>query len=59
LARARAADRSYVVVIDTDPLQTTDAGGWWWDVAVPEVSPREKVRVARAQYEEGQKEQRP
>ena len=26
LARARAADRTYVVVIDTDPLRTTEAG---------------------------------
>jgi 3D-(3,5/4)-trihydroxycyclohexane-1,2-dione acylhydrolase (decyclizing) len=52
LARARAADRSYVVVIDTDPLQTTDAGGWWWDVAVPEVSDRPQVEAARRAYEQ-------
>ena len=38
LARARAADRTCVVVIDTDPLRTTEAGGWWWEVGVPEVS---------------------
>ena len=53
LARARAADRSYVVVIDTDPLKTTEAGGWWWDVAVPEVSDRPEVNIARQAYEEG------
>ena len=42
MARARASDRSYVVVIDTDPMPTTEAGGHWWDVAVPEVSARER-----------------
>ncbi|WP_428152386.1 3D-(3,5/4)-trihydroxycyclohexane-1,2-dione acylhydrolase (decyclizing) [Brevundimonas sp.] len=51
MARGRAADRSYVVVIDTDPLKTTEAGGWWWDVAVPEVSERPEVEAARRDYE--------
>lgn len=53
MARARAADRSYVVVIDTDPLKTTEVGGWWWDVAVPEVSDRPQVNAARADYDAG------
>lgn len=53
MARARAADRSYVVVIDTDPLKTTEAGGWWWDVAVPEVSDRPQVKAARINYDAG------
>ncbi len=52
LARARKADRSTVVVIDTDPLKTTEAGGWWWDVAVPEVSDRPQVEAARRDYEQ-------
>ncbi len=51
LVRARAADRTSVIVIDTDPARTTDDGGWWWEVAVPEVSTREAVRAARAEYE--------
>jgi 3D-(3,5/4)-trihydroxycyclohexane-1,2-dione acylhydrolase (decyclizing) len=59
LARARASERTYVVAIETDPHRATQEGGWWWDVAVPEVSPREKVREARERYEEGKKEQRP
>nr|WP_321984836.1 3D-(3,5/4)-trihydroxycyclohexane-1,2-dione acylhydrolase (decyclizing) [uncultured Lichenicoccus sp.] len=50
LQRARAADRTYVVVIDTDPMIITDAGGAWWDVAVPEVSVRPAVQAARAGY---------
>jgi 3D-(3,5/4)-trihydroxycyclohexane-1,2-dione acylhydrolase (decyclizing) len=51
LQRARAADRTYLISIDTDAARTTDDGGWWWEVAVPEVSSRETVRKARAQYE--------
>ena len=50
LERAMAADRTYVVVIPTDPGPTTEAGGAWWDVAVPEVSERREVRDARAAY---------
>jgi len=59
LGRARAADRTYVIGIETDPNRTTDEGGWWWDVAVPEVSPREKVRAAREKYEQDRNEQHP
>ncbi|AIV46641.1 hypothetical protein X988_1320 [Burkholderia pseudomallei TSV 48] len=51
MARARASDRTYVICIDTDPARTTPDGGWWWEVAVPEVSPRDAVRDARADYE--------
>ncbi len=51
MARARAGTRSHVVVIDTDPMPTTAAGGHWWDVAVPEVSARAEVREARKTYE--------
>ena len=59
LARARAADRSYVVCIETDPNRTTPEGGWWWEVAVPEVSERAEVRAARAKYDEDKKQQKP
>jgi 3D-(3,5/4)-trihydroxycyclohexane-1,2-dione acylhydrolase (decyclizing) len=51
MARARAADRTTVIVIDTDPMATTEAGGAWWDVAVPEVSDRPEVAEARRAYE--------
>jgi len=59
MKRARASDRTYVIAIETDPNRTTAEGGWWWDVAVPEVSPREKVRAARERYDEARKEQHP
>ncbi|WP_061931447.1 3D-(3,5/4)-trihydroxycyclohexane-1,2-dione acylhydrolase (decyclizing) [Aureimonas sp. AU22] len=51
LKRSKAETGTTLVVIDTDPLATTEAGGNWWDVAVPEVSDREAVRSARAAYD--------
>ncbi|MFM0051396.1 3D-(3,5/4)-trihydroxycyclohexane-1,2-dione acylhydrolase (decyclizing) [Caballeronia grimmiae] len=51
MKRARAADRSYLISIDTDPARITEEGGWWWEVAVPEVSDRDAVVSARAEYE--------
>ncbi|WP_293860794.1 3D-(3,5/4)-trihydroxycyclohexane-1,2-dione acylhydrolase (decyclizing) [uncultured Alsobacter sp.] len=51
LAESRASARTTVIVIDTDPLKSTDAGGHWWDVAVPEVSQRPAVLEARRKYE--------
>jgi len=51
LTAAKANARTTVLVIDTDPLITTAEGGYWWDVAVPEVSDRAQVREARAAYE--------
>lgn len=58
LAQAKANSRTTVVVIDTDPLLSTAAGGAWWDVAVPEVSERAQVREARANYDTSRKRQR-
>jgi 3D-(3,5/4)-trihydroxycyclohexane-1,2-dione acylhydrolase (decyclizing) len=49
---ARAARSTQVIVIDTDPFGSTDAGGAWWDVAVPAVSERAEVDAARRQYED-------
>ncbi|MGV3550226.1 3D-(3,5/4)-trihydroxycyclohexane-1,2-dione acylhydrolase (decyclizing) [Rhizobium sp.] len=50
LKDTRDNGRTTVIVIDTDPLITTQEGGHWWDVAVPEVSPRESVNKAREAY---------
>ena len=58
LNRARKAKRTTVIVIETDPLIATEAGGHWWDVAVPEVSPRKQVRAARKAYEKAREAQR-
>lgn len=51
LGRAKSATRTYVIAIDTDPLNSTKEGGVWWDVAIPEVSPRQQVQEARDVYE--------
>ena len=50
LEEARRADRTSVLVMATDPLASTTAGGCWWDVPVPEVSERAEVRSARERY---------
>ncbi len=52
MQRARASMRTYLISIDTDPARTTADGGWWWEVAVPEVSARAAVREAREHYDE-------
>jgi len=49
----------YVVVIDTDPYPSTEHGGTWWDVAVPQVSKRDKINAARSAYEINKTKQRP
>jgi 3D-(3,5/4)-trihydroxycyclohexane-1,2-dione acylhydrolase (decyclizing) len=59
VARARGAERTSVIVIETDPALSTQAGGHWWDVAVPEVSERAEVRRARRAYEKSRGAQRP
>ena len=58
LARARASDRTYLIAIETDPDRTTEDGGCWWEVAVPEVSDRDAVRAARADYDAGKARQK-
>ena len=58
LAKRSEAKGPYVIVIDTDPYPSTEPGGTWWDVGVPEVSERVEVNAARAQYETNKKRQR-
>jgi 3D-(3,5/4)-trihydroxycyclohexane-1,2-dione acylhydrolase (decyclizing) len=56
--KARGAGSTQVIVIDTDPVGSTDAGGFWWDVSVPAVSERKEVGAARQAYEVARKLQR-
>lgn len=58
MGRARSSTTSYCIVIDTDPLATTQAGGHWWDVAVPEVSERKQVQTAHEDYLKARQRQR-
>lgn len=59
MQRARGAARTSVIVIETDPVVSTEAGGHWWDVAVPETSERVEVKQARKNYEKVRGKQRP
>jgi 3D-(3,5/4)-trihydroxycyclohexane-1,2-dione acylhydrolase (decyclizing) len=58
LQRARAATGTYLISIDTDHRRTTEQGGSWWEVAVPEVSVRAGVRQARHDYDIAKQQQR-
>jgi 3D-(3,5/4)-trihydroxycyclohexane-1,2-dione acylhydrolase (decyclizing) len=56
LRDASAATRTTVIVIETDPVKSTSAGGAWWDVPVPEVSETEAVRQAFDVYRKARTE---
>ncbi|MGL4858724.1 MAG: 3D-(3,5/4)-trihydroxycyclohexane-1,2-dione acylhydrolase (decyclizing) [Enterobacteriaceae bacterium] len=58
LQRARGAQKTTVIAIDTEPVINTEAGGHWWDVAVPEVSQREQVQQARERYLQAKQQQK-
>ncbi|TMV84186.1 3D-(3,5/4)-trihydroxycyclohexane-1,2-dione acylhydrolase (decyclizing), partial [Thioclava sp. BHET1] len=50
IAEARGRDIPSVIVIDTDAVPGTGAGGAWWDVAVPQTGGPERLEKARARY---------
>jgi 3D-(3,5/4)-trihydroxycyclohexane-1,2-dione acylhydrolase (decyclizing) len=58
LEEAKSADRTSVVVIETDASVGVPGYESWWDVAVAEVSELDSVREARARYEEARKRER-
>ncbi len=55
--RAKVADRTSVIVVDTDPDQWTP-GDAWWDVGVPEVSNRPTVEAAAKDHRMAKQKQR-
>ena len=59
ILEARGEAIPTVIVIDTDPMHGPgDAGGGhWWDVPVPEVGSTDKLKKARASYEENRAHQ--
>ena len=57
MARARAADRTYVIALRTDPDSWTE-GGAFWEVGVPEVSDSASVRAAKVDLEAGKRTRR-
>ena len=58
LTAAKGSAIPVVIVIDTDPWPSTEAGGAWWEVGVPEVSTRAEVQASRANFEKNKKIQR-
>jgi 3D-(3,5/4)-trihydroxycyclohexane-1,2-dione acylhydrolase (decyclizing) len=58
MVAARAAAKTQVLVIDTTHTRTTDDGGCWWEVAIPEVSQRAEVAAAHERYVAAKKDQR-
>jgi len=58
LAKRGETPGPYVIVIDTDPYPSTEAGGSWWQVGIPEVSERASVREARARFDADRSQQR-
>jgi 3D-(3,5/4)-trihydroxycyclohexane-1,2-dione acylhydrolase (decyclizing) len=57
MQRARAADRTYVIALQTHPNSWTE-GGSFWEVGVPEVSNRQSVLDAKAELEAGKSDRR-
>ena len=57
MRRARAADRTYVIALQTHQNSWTE-GGSFWEVGVPEVSDRPEVLEARAAIDAGKADQR-
>ena len=51
LSDCAAAPVTTVLVIETDPAAATEAGGHWWDVPVPAVSPDPGAARSRDAYE--------
>ena len=56
---ARAADRTTVIHVETDPSVPSPDSQGWWDVPVAEVSALDSAREARAAYEVAVRAQHP
>ena len=58
LTKAKAAERTTVVHVETDPLVDAPDSDAWWDVPVAETSTLDTTRAARAEYEAHKRAQR-
>jgi 3D-(3,5/4)-trihydroxycyclohexane-1,2-dione acylhydrolase (decyclizing) len=56
--RSSLEKSTQVIVIETNPMGSTDAGGFRWDVAPPAVSERKEIDAARRGYEDAKALQR-
>jgi 3D-(3,5/4)-trihydroxycyclohexane-1,2-dione acylhydrolase (decyclizing) len=58
-ARAQAADKTSVIVMQVDPYEGwTTEGHTWWEVGTPHITASDKVRAAHLETEDGRKRQR-
>lgn len=56
--RAKQSSTTYAIVIDVDEHKWSSADNAWWQVGLPQVTDRDEVRAAAANFAEGQKFQR-
>ncbi|UWQ01027.1 3D-(3,5/4)-trihydroxycyclohexane-1,2-dione acylhydrolase (decyclizing) [Aliiroseovarius crassostreae] len=57
--RAKASDKTYVIVMDVDPYDGwTTEGHAWWEVGTPHITEDEKVRAAHIDWEASRSKQR-
>ncbi|MGW9269624.1 MULTISPECIES: 3D-(3,5/4)-trihydroxycyclohexane-1,2-dione acylhydrolase (decyclizing) [Microbacterium] len=56
---AKAAERTTVIHVESDPTVYAPDGEGWWDVPVAEVASTDSARRARAEYEQQRTAQRP
>jgi 3D-(3,5/4)-trihydroxycyclohexane-1,2-dione acylhydrolase (decyclizing) len=57
--RAKAADKTCVIVMKVDPYDGwTTQGHAWWEVGTPHVTTSDRVRDAHVDWEDGRKRQR-
>ncbi len=57
--RAKASDRTYVIVMKVDPYEGwTNEGHAWWEVGTPHISGDEKVSAAHVDWESAREKQR-
>ena len=59
LEKAKAATRTTVVYVESDPLAPVPSSNSWWDVPVSEVSALESTTAARTVYHTAKSTQRP
>jgi 3D-(3,5/4)-trihydroxycyclohexane-1,2-dione acylhydrolase (decyclizing) len=58
IIEARGRSTPTVIVVNTDPVPGTGAGGHWWDVAVPQAGEPERLERARERYNRNAASQR-
>lgn len=57
--RAKASDKTYVIVMDVDPYEGwTTEGHAWWEVGTPHVTKSDRVREAHVDWESSRSRQR-